>query len=109
MMMIQYPMLAKELFTGLSAEGREPQAYLYALSDCNHCKDGMAYLDSLHIPYRYVYVDTLPPEIRIQLKKEIAQRFYRNLYFPILEIPGKETLFGFEEKTWKQALKDLAG
>ncbi|MBP7494233.1 MAG: glutaredoxin family protein [Spirochaetales bacterium] len=108
-MMIQYPMLSKEIFPGSSAVEGEPRAYLYALSDCNHCKDGMALLDSLRIPYRYVYVDTLPPEIRIQLKKEIAQRFYRNLYFPILEIPGKETLFGFEEKTWKQALKYLAG
>jgi len=82
----------------------DPKVYLYALSDCEHCRAGMAYLDVHQIPYRYVYVDRLPSEVRIHFKKEIGRRFYRNLLFPMLELPNGELLFGFEEPTWREKL-----
>ncbi|MFQ3620545.1 MAG: glutaredoxin domain-containing protein [Spirochaetales bacterium] len=82
----------------------EPKVFLYALSDCEHCKAAKAFLNTHRIPYAYVYVDQLPPEIRIAFKKEITQKYYRNLLYPLLELPEGEFLFGFEEPIWREKL-----
>ena len=77
---------------------------VYALSDCEHCRQGMAFLEARGFPYRYIYVDLLPPESRIRIKKEITSRFQRNLAFPLLELPGDDFLFGFDESEWRLKL-----
>ncbi len=81
---------------------------IYALTSCEHCRDGMALLDSLGLAYRYLYVDKLPPEDRIRIKKDIAGRFQRNLLFPFMELPGEEFLFGYDEGIWRNRLLLLA-
>ncbi|MCX7787869.1 MAG: glutaredoxin family protein [Spirochaetes bacterium] len=97
-------MIHREYFKRSGSVKGDPRVYLYALSDCEHCKAGMAFLDSHGIPYRYVYVDELPPEVRIAFKKEVGKTFFRNLLFPMLELPNGELLFGFEEPIWKEKL-----
>jgi hypothetical protein len=67
----------------------------------------MQLLESLNLDYKYIYVDTLPPEIRIRIKKEIAAVFHRNLLFPMLELPENEFLFGYDEGIWKKRLEEL--
>lgn len=101
-------MIDRAYFDRYGGTGGDPKVYLYALSDCEHCKAGMAYLDAHRISYRYVHVDQLPPEVRINFKKEVGRRFYRNLLFPMLELPDGEILFGFEEPTWREKLDLLS-
>lgn len=86
-----------------------PALKLYALSSCDHCKDGMKLLEDLDIRYRYIYVDLLPPESRIRIKKDISNRFQRNLIFPLLEMPGEEFLFGYEEGIWRGKIAAFSG
>jgi len=97
-------MIDRAYFNRAGSEEGPPRVYLYALSDCEHCKSGMAFLDAHRIPYRCVYVDQLPSEVRIAFKKEVGQKFYRNLLFPMLELPEGELLFGFEEPIWREKL-----
>jgi len=80
---------------------------LYALSDCDHCRQGMTLLDDLGIPYRYLHVDLLPPETRIRMKKQLTYRYQTSLAFPMLELPGEDFIFGFEESAWKARLAAL--
>ncbi len=80
---------------------------VYALTSCAHCRDGMALLDSLGYGYRYIFVDRLPPEARIRIKKDIGATFHRNLLFPFLQLPGDEFLFGYEEAVWRGRLAAL--
>lgn len=101
-------MIDRVYFYREGAAKGEPKVYLYALTDCEHCKAGMAFLDTHRIPYRYVYVDQLPPEVRIAFKKEVGQKFFRNLLFPMLELPNGELLFGFEEPVWREKLAQLS-
>ncbi len=89
-------------------EGNKPAGLkLYALSDCGHCRQAMAFLDGLGIPYRYLHVDLLPPELRIMIKKQLSYRYQSNLVFPMLELPGEDFVFGFEESAWKPKLAAL--
>jgi glutaredoxin len=80
---------------------------VYALSSCDHCKAGMNLIKSLALRYKYIYVDTLPPEFRIRIKKEIAAAFHRNLLFPMLELPENEFLFGYDEGIWRKRLEEF--
>ena len=80
---------------------------VYALSSCDHCKEGMQLLQSLGLGYKYIYVDTLPPEHRIRIKKEIAAAYHRNLLFPMLELPKNEFLFGYDFGIWKKRLEEF--
>ncbi|GAB4364180.1 MAG: hypothetical protein Kow009_00840 [Spirochaetales bacterium] len=97
-------MIDRAYFTHRGSTKGDPRVYLYALTDCDHCKAGMAFLDTHHIPYRFVYVDQLPPEVRIAFKKAVGQKFFRNLLFPMLEFSNGEFLFGFEEPIWREKL-----
>ena len=84
-----------------------PALKLYALTSCDHCKEGMKFLDSLGMRYAYIYVDDLRPEDRIRIKKDVTRKYQRNLLFPLLELPGDVFLFGFEEDVWRRSLEDL--
>ena len=81
---------------------------VFALSSCDHCKEAMNLISSLRLGYKYIYVDTLPPDQRIRIKKEIAAAFHRNLLFPMLELPMNEFLFGYDEGIWRKRLAEFA-
>jgi len=89
-------------------KGSKPaELKLYTLSDCDHCRQAMAFLDGHGIPYRYLHVDRLRPELRIMIKKQLTYRYQSNLVFPMLELPGEDFIFGFEEGGWKRRLSSL--
>lgn len=91
-------------FIDAGTGGRAGALKLYALSACEHCRDGMKLLESRGFGYKYIYVDQLAPAERIRIKKDISQRFQRNLLFPLLELPGEEFLFGYDEAIWRHRL-----
>ncbi len=56
---------------------------VYALSTCGFCKRALSYLKEKNIAFRYVYVDTLPQDLRQELKTTLRDTFQRSLLISV--------------------------
>jgi glutaredoxin-like protein NrdH len=78
---------------------------VYALSTCGFCRRGLQFLRDHSIGFSFVYVDDLSFEVKAKVKKELHDRFKKDVSFPFVVIDDKETLVGFIEPDWKQTFK----
>jgi glutaredoxin-like protein NrdH len=77
---------------------------LYSLSFCASCREASSFLRELGLGFRYAYVDQLPDEERLTLKKALTPANPRDLMYPILEIDGAERLYGYKREIWQARL-----
>lgn len=89
-------------------EGKETpnDICVYALSTCGHCKRGLSFLRQKNIKFRYIYVDLMPHDLRMRIKKELSDKYNERIGFPFCVINDGETiLVGFTEEKWKNIFK----
>lgn len=75
-----------------------------ALSTCGFCKRGLDFLNAHDFAYRYVYIDTLPIDMRKKISVEFQEKFNARILYPALIINGTDVLHGFIEADWKRKL-----
>ncbi len=77
---------------------------VYALSTCGFCKRALSYLKEKNVSFRYVYVDTLPQELRQELKTTLKDTFQRSLLYPYLVVDGNQVVTGFVKEKWDELI-----
>ena len=77
---------------------------VYALSTCGHCKRAFRFLEEEQIPYRYIYVDQLPSEVKDNLKELLHSKYREAVRFPFLVIDDEKVVTGFIKREWQTAL-----
>ncbi|MCX7786211.1 MAG: glutaredoxin family protein [Spirochaetes bacterium] len=77
---------------------------VYALSTCGFCKRAIAYLKEKNVAFRYVYVDTLPQDLRQELKTALRDTFQRSLLYPYLVVDGNQVVTGFVKEKWDELI-----
>ena len=76
---------------------------LFALSTCIWCKKTKALLDSLGIPYEYIFVDLLPSQDEPDVMNEL-DKYNPGHSYPTMVIDGDNVIVGFKEAQIKDAL-----
>ena len=77
---------------------------VYALSTCGFCKRGLDFLRKNSLKFKYIYVDKLESQQRMQIKRDLRDSFEERLGFPFVVIDGGDkVLVGFTEHKWKKA------
>ncbi|MFQ3621640.1 MAG: glutaredoxin family protein [Spirochaetales bacterium] len=82
----------------------EHEVMVFALSTCGFCKRAINYLKEKNIAFRYVYVDTLPQELRQELRTTLRDTFQRSLLYPYLVVDGTQVVTGFVKEKWDELL-----
>ena len=77
---------------------------LYALSTCMWYRMAKNLLHDLGVGYEYVDVDTLPPEEKDAVKKEI-RKYNPDGSYPTIVINEKEYVSGFDEAEIREKIK----
>lgn len=86
------------------ASGNTNRVFFYGLSFCDHCVEGIAFLDELDIPYAMTYIDKLDPEVRRPVLSAFRRIHGEPVVYPILEVDGELTI-GFNREVWKEKLE----
>lgn len=77
---------------------------LFALSTCIWCKKTRSLLDSLGVPYEYIYVDLLSSQDESEVMKELDKYNSRRSYPTVVLDNGDNVIVGFKEADIKDAL-----
>lgn len=91
-------------YTKVQGQKADRGITVYALSTCGFCKRALAFLDANGFTYRYIHVDTIPLDIKNQVKAELRDTYKANVAFPFLTIGDSQHLVGFVEIDWKHTL-----
>lgn len=78
------------------------------LTTCGYCKRAVEYLNNSGYQYHYFYLDELPQEMKIPVKREFHERFGVRMNFPTLIVDDEDYLVGFIEVAWDDRLKKEA-
>jgi glutaredoxin-like protein NrdH len=77
---------------------------VYALSTCMWCRMAKNLLKDMGVAFEYVDVDSLPPEEKDAVKKEV-KRWNPDGSYPTIVIDGKEAVSGFDETEIREKVK----
>ena len=77
---------------------------LYSLSTCMWCRMAKNLLHDLGIAYEYIDVDSLSPEEKVEIKKEI-KKWNPDGSYPTIIINDKECVSGFDEAEIREKIK----
>lgn len=97
-------MLDTLTYTTVQGENTTPHITVYALSTCGFCKRAMTYLEKNKFAYRFIYMDTIPVEVKNEAKRTLKEKFKVDIAFPFATINDSEYLVGFIEADWKRTL-----
>ena len=91
-------------FTVVEGEKKPYDITVYALSTCGFCKRALAFLREHKIAFKFLYVDKLSSNMKIQVKKDLRDNFEERLGFPFTVLNGGEqVMVGFREENWIDA------
>jgi glutaredoxin-like protein NrdH len=87
-------------------DGRETgrQVSVYALSTCAFCRKAMDFLRENGVGFRFVYVDSLEQDIKLELKKALRARFDRITLYPLLVVGDDVAISGFTAAKWGETI-----
>lgn len=77
--------------------------FLYALSTCGWCKKTKKLLNNLGVAYSYLDVDSLQPDEKTQVEKEV-KKWNPQCNYPTMVINDKKCIVGFKEEEIREAL-----
>ena len=77
---------------------------VYALSTCMWCRMAKNLLHDLGVGYEYIDVDSLQPEEKDAVKKEI-KKWNPDGSYPTIVINDKESVSGFDEAEIREKIK----
>ena len=76
---------------------------LFALSTCVWCRKTRNLLDSLDVPYQFIYVDELSSSDKAEVLEEM-DKFNPGRTFPTVVIDGNRIIVGFKKDEIERAL-----
>lgn len=88
----------------IEGSGISENLTLLSLSTCGFCKSARQYLTDREVAFRYLELDSLPPEEKAELKSEFKNKFGRRPSFPTLVIDGERFLIGFIKDHWDEEI-----
>ncbi len=88
----------------IEGAGSAENLTLLSLSTCGFCRSARQYLKDREVAFRYLELDTLPPEEKAELKSEFKTKFGRRPSFPSLVIGGERFLIGFIKDHWDEEI-----
>ncbi len=91
-------------WNNIEGSGSTENLTLLSLSTCGFCKSARQYLIDREVAFRYLELDTLPPEEKAELKSEFKTKFGRRPSFPSLVIDGERFLIGFIKDHWDEEI-----
>lgn len=77
----------------------------FGLTSCGFCKKALTFLDSHDADYRYIFVDTITIDEKVELKKNFMDQFGTKMLFPSAVIDDKKILTGFIKPSWESSLE----
>lgn len=80
------------------------EIFLLALSTCHWCMKGKAWLNENKYHYKFVDVDKIETEERINFKREVSKLFNTMVRYPFIIINGKKFYAGYNPDEWKEML-----
>ncbi|MCG8452663.1 MAG: glutaredoxin [Spirochaetales bacterium] len=89
----------------VEGKGTPEELSLLSLSTCGFCASARNYLNGTGRAFRYLELDTLPPEEKSEMKAEFRERFGRRPSFPSLVIKDERFLVGFIKEHWEEELQ----
>lgn len=70
---------------------------VYALSYCPYCHHALEFLNEHDIAYKYVFVDTAPPEEAETIEEQV-EKYNPDETFPTIVVDGgKQVIIGYNE------------
>jgi len=97
-------MLDTLTYTTVHGDTNTPLITVYALSTCGFCKRAMTYLEKNKFAYRFIYMDSIPVEIKNEAKRMLKEKFKVDIAFPFATVGDSDHLVGFIEADWKRTL-----
>ena len=79
----------------------ERDIMLFTLSTCVWCKRTKKLLDNLGLSYKFIDVDTLSGQDKVEVMKEV-KKFNPQCTFPTMVVDGSECVVGFKEDQIKR-------
>jgi glutaredoxin len=75
----------------------------FGLSTCIWCRKTKALLDSLGVPYEFIYVDKLTGQEETEIMQEV-RKFNPSVTYPTLVIDNSKVIKGFRESEIRREL-----
>ena len=91
-------------FTAVPGPKTDRDIQILALSTCGFCKRGMEFLQAQGFAYRFVYLDLVDYERKLQVKEEFKTTFNSSLSYPALILDRSKFTIGFIRKFWEELL-----
>lgn len=88
----------------VDGEKKTNNIFMLALSTCHWCQSGKKWLKDHNYHYRYVDVDKLKMEEKLELKRNVSKFFNTMIRFPFLIVDGQKFYAGFNIENWKEML-----
>ncbi len=77
---------------------------IYALSTCGFCRKSMNFLREKDIPFRYIYLDEIPLDVKRDVKNKLKEKYDKRVVFPFLEIDEMNAIIGFTQSEWEEKI-----
>ena len=77
---------------------------VYALSTCGFWRKSMNFLRESKIPFRYVYNDKIPLDVKREIKDKLKEKYDKRVVFPFLVIDEEKAIIGFTQSEWEKNL-----
>jgi glutaredoxin-like protein NrdH len=90
------------VFTKEEGTCRKGEIVIYALSTCAFCRKALKFLRENSICFSYIYVDELEFEKKNELKKELKEKYKKDVGFPFLILDDTTVIVGFTEDEYKK-------
>ncbi|MFX1511744.1 MAG: glutaredoxin family protein [Promethearchaeota archaeon] len=88
---------------GTNHSGHE--IFMFAISTCQWCKKGKAWMSEKGYTYSYVDIDKIPLEEKNKLKADLKDEFKTRLSFPFVIVDKREVSAGYNPSEWEILLK----
>jgi glutaredoxin len=92
------------IFTDEKGNKDKGDIKVFALSTCAFCKKALNFLRENSISFSYIYIDDLDPEIKQNVKKDLHDKYKKEVAFPFLVLNGEVVIVGFKENEYKKYL-----
>ena len=89
-------------FTIESGEYSDQDLTIYALSTCGFCRKSMKFLRNNSIQFKYIYIDLIDFELKMELKKKLKEEFGKRVVYPYILVNKEKAMSGFIRENWEK-------
>lgn len=93
-------------FTVENGDNSTHDVKVYALSTCGFCARALKFLRENSVTFRFIYVDSLPHEVKDRVKSDLRETFKQSIAFPFMVVDentdDQKVIVGFLKEQYEQ-------